>query len=170
MWEDPWLEGRRLKSINPELYLKAENTNARVGELPRSQNGRLVWVGTCEDNLDEEEVRREEELKVRIQITFMKENVKDKWSWSNNVYLIKDVYSCIMNGVINVTDKDGELAEAWSNLVSLKVSTLVWKIWLKKYLLGITSLVEASWRNLKIHALMVAVERKMSCTYSSSVC
>ncbi|XP_058782282.1 uncharacterized protein LOC131656637 [Vicia villosa] len=129
LWVDPWLEGKSLKGLYPDLFRKAGNKNDKVGDLSTSQNGGLFWNGSWEVSLDTEEARKEEELKDKIQSFSLRDNVRDRWKWFKNDYSVKEAYCAIMKEITNVRIEDRELAAAWSKLVPLKVSTLVWRIW-----------------------------------------
>ncbi|CAI8593264.1 unnamed protein product [Vicia faba] len=117
------------KMLNPDPKKRITSTQVLVGELPSSQNGRLIWCGSWEGSLDVDEVRKEEELKVRIQLFSLRDNVRDSWVWHKSVCSVKEAYSVIIEDITNVRIEDRKLVVVWNNLIPLKVSTLVWRIW-----------------------------------------
>lgn len=77
------------------------------------------------NNLDEDNENLEEEVNELVLNVELRDNMKDKGSWSKGVYSIKEAYSSILDGFHNCEGVDKTLAAIWSKIIPLKSSVLV---------------------------------------------
>jgi len=131
-WVDPWFDGKSLKNLYPHLYSLAEDKQASVRQVVRGEGEGSDWYNRWRGNLVEEDRRLVEEIRARAQRVVLKDNVRDRWVWDRSVYSVKVAYSSLINGLANGDSEDKAFVAAWSKLVPLKVSVLVWRIWQNK--------------------------------------
>lgn len=87
------------------------------------------WVSS----LDENNKKLEEDMRERVRDISLKENVKDGWMEMDQMCVLGErILSLIMDGYDGYAAEEKALVDAWSKIIMLNVSILMWMIWQNK--------------------------------------
>lgn len=84
--------------------------------LIRSDIGDSGWTVNWTSPLGFGNIQLENFIRDMVGKIKLKENVKDRWRWSNNEYSIKEAYSSILNIPDSSNNEDKDCVISWCNL------------------------------------------------------
>jgi hypothetical protein len=131
-WKDPWVEGESLCSIFRRLYDLSLDKEMKVADMIDEEEGvdKINW--RWRRNLFEWEKEMVEVCEGVVLSVKRRDGEEDCWKWRDENYTVKEAYRVIKEG-----DEEGETKcewykDVWNQLIPSNMSTLVWRLFLKR--------------------------------------